>query len=98
MKNGIIILCVALMGLAPQLSMAGNLDKDFDQALVKYCKISAEEVAGIRASGVAAEEIPVVCHISRKTGASLESVAQGRVRGHSWAQIAKGKNGGACPS
>lgn len=94
MKNAALILCLALTCLAPTLSQADNLDKDFDQALCKYFQVTSDEVDGVRASGLETEEIPVCFYIADRCGAKSESIASMRARGDSWSEIVMGRNQG----
>ena len=94
MRKGTLILCLALTCLAPTLSQAGSLEKDYDQALCNYFQLSSADVAGIRAAGISSEELPVCLYIAKRAKTAPESIAKMRARGDSWAAIVKGLNQG----
>ncbi len=77
------------------VACGGALDGDYRDEIANYYKVDASQVDEVAATGVAAEDVPVVFFIAQRGKTNPMTIAQARVRGDSWIGITKGRNLGA---
>ncbi len=88
-KGTAAVLAFALVALFGQGSVAAEGESQFHQGIVDYYNVSTADLANILIKGISNEDLPVVFHISQKSGQSAEKIADLRLRGDHWLDIAK---------